>query len=90
MERVLLRGQFLSGGLADPGGPADMDFNDIPVPGSDSDQTVQYDDLYCKDLVISDDHQDWMFLTAEERVAAMTRSWSVCSTAEGSLLSFSR
>merc|ERR1712069_53983 len=70
--------------LADPGGPAGMDFDDIPVPGSDSDQTVQYDDLYCKDLVISDDHQDWMFLTAEERLAAMTCSLSVCSTVEGS------
>merc|ERR1712069_10399 len=70
--------------LADPGGPAGMDFDDIPVPGSDSDQTAQYDDLYCKDLVISDDHQDWMFLTAEERLAAMTCSLSVCSTAEGS------
>ena len=61
-----------------------MDCNDIPIPGSDSDETVQYDDLYCKDLVISDDHQDWMFLTAEERLAAMTCSLSVCSTAEGS------
>ena len=70
--------------LADPGDTTGMDCNDIPIPGSDSDETVQYDDLYCKDLVTSDDHQDWMFLTAEERLAAMTCSLSVCSTAEGS------
>ena len=56
---------------ASPGGP---DSSDIPVPSSvdseSSGSTIPYDGMYCKDLYISDDHLDWVFLTSEERLAA--------------------